>query len=156
MFDRKEWHRKWRLAHPEYSREWREKNREKANEYSRAYRAKNPHKVKETNQKQRERRKTWTKEQRRDKQRKYAFGIPEGWFAEQLQKQGGVCAICGNPSEVADSMKRDLHVDHDHKTGQVRGLLCGKCNPMLGLVDDSISLLEKAIEYLKKHHVKTQ
>jgi hypothetical protein len=40
-----------------------------------------------------------------------------------LGEQGGVCAICGNPPKT-----RRLHIDHDHKTGKVRGLLCHRCN----------------------------
>ncbi len=61
--------------------------------------------------------------------------------------QGGVCAVCGNSPNM--SKKRGgLHVDHDHSTGKVRGLLCESCNVGLGFFKDSSIKLAKAIEYL--------
>jgi hypothetical protein len=56
--------------------------------------------------------------------------------------QGGHCALC--PRHLV------LHVDHSHKTGAVRGLLCNKCNRGLGMLNDDITILTAAIEYLKK------
>lgn len=46
--------------------------------------------------------------------------------------------------------KYKLHVDHCHQTGKIRGLLCQKCNMALGLLNDSVEILETAIRYLKK------
>lgn len=51
--------------------------------------------------------------------------VTEEEYAARLEEQGGVCAICGNPPKEGG---RALHVDHDHKTGDVRGLLCHYCN----------------------------
>lgn len=68
-------------------------------------------------------------------------------YNEMYDKQMGNCACCGRPST---DFKRGLHLDHDHKTGQVRALLCTKCNPGLGYFEDSIEKLEMAIAYLKK------
>lgn len=70
-----------------------------------------------------------------------------------LDKQNGMCAICGESLEG----KKRLFVDHDHSCcpgvtscGKcVRGLLCRHCNPMLGYARDSVENLERAIEYLK-------
>ena len=59
-----------------------------------------------------------------------------------MVEQANGCAICGN------SDKR-LHVDHDHATGKVRGLLCMECNVSLGKFKDSPELLRKAIVYLE-------
>ena len=53
-------------------------------------------------------------------------GIPLAEYDALLAAQGGGCAICGNPPKT-----RRLHVDHDHKTGKVRGLLCHRCNRRL-------------------------
>jgi len=70
---------------------------------------------------------------------------------EEYQKmyvtQKGCCDCCGAHES---KFKRKLHVDHDHETGQVRGLLCTKCNPGMGYFDDKIEKLEMAIAYLKK------
>jgi hypothetical protein len=74
------------------------------------------------------------------------YGLTKERYEEMLQNQNELCAICLlKPTEK-------LHVDHDHKTGEVRGLLCGKCNRGIGLFNDDIELLSKSIEYLKKCH----
>lgn len=67
------------------------------------------------------------------------------------KRQGGkVCAICGlDEFEMRYKSKRRLHMDHDHKTGKWRGLLCGNCNTMLGHAKDNPTTLLKAIQYLK-------
>jgi hypothetical protein len=49
--------------------------------------------------------------------------LPPGEYAAMLERQHGVCAICGNPPKT-----RRLDIDHDHRTGAVRGLLCHRCN----------------------------
>ena len=62
-----------------------------------------------------------------------------------LKRQQGCCAICGTAPRT-----RRLAVDHDHKTGKVRGLLCKRCNHnLLGAAHDQIPLLRKAIAYLQ-------
>jgi hypothetical protein len=63
-----------------------------------------------------------------------------------LKKQNYCCDICGIHQ---DKLKRNLDVDHNHNTGNVRGLLCTPCNSGIGKLKDSINMLEKAINYLK-------
>lgn len=77
--------------------------------------------------------------------RKYNMTCQE--YLDKIEKQGGCCEICGCP----DNGDRSLAVDHDHNTGQVRGLLCGKCNGGIGLLKDNAGLLRKAINYLRKY-----
>jgi hypothetical protein len=79
--------------------------------------------------------------------RERQFGITHDQFLTMLEAQGGVCAICGN----GNSNGRLLSIDHDHATGAVRGLLCDRCNPLLGYARDSIPVLEAAIEYLERY-----
>ena len=80
---------------------------------------------------------------KRDKGRA-ALGLPKGYYAEMLEAQGGVCWICEKPPRA-----RQLAVDHDHDTGEIRGLLCTNCNLALGNFKDSPERLRKAIEYLE-------
>jgi len=59
----------------------------------------------------------------------------------------GICKV--NRSQH----KKEFHVDHDHVTGKVRGLLCVSCNLLVGLSKDSVETLNSAAEYLKKNRV---
>jgi len=79
------------------------------------------------------------------------FGLKKEEYVRLLQAQNGVCCICGQ-RETAKSCGRirNLCVDHDHKTGKVRGLLCDRCNIALGCVKDNILLLYRCIDYLRK------
>lgn len=83
---------------------------------------------------------------------KKKFGISVQEYDLLLAKQGGVCAICGNKeSHVYKSGKpKELSVDHCHTNGNVRGLLCVKCNRGLGYFDDDIERINRAIDYLRK------
>ncbi len=72
-------------------------------------------------------------------QRKY--GITEQDYTRLYKLQGGKCRVC-------DKFLRVLHVDHDHVTQRIRGLLCGKCNRGVGMFDDDPFLLAAAADYL--------
>lgn len=61
-----------------------------------------------------------------------------------LASQGGVCAICGGPPT-----RPSFAIDHAHETGAVRGLLCDRCNVMLGMARDSVNVLAAGIAYLE-------
>lgn len=85
------------------------------------------------------------------------FGISKEKYASMLQSQNNCCAICGIhesqnviKSKHTSKSKR-LAVDHDHKTGMVRSLLCSKCNNGLGYFNDDINVLKNAIKYLNQH-----
>lgn len=78
--------------------------------------------------------------------RKYRYKISPEDYNNLLLVQGGVCAICGKPPKN----NTGLCVDHNHVTNKVRGLLCVKCNVMLGMSDDKIEIFKKAIEYLAR------
>jgi hypothetical protein len=73
--------------------------------------------------------------------RQYGFTVEE--YEDLLASQQGVCAICGGPPGA-----RSLHVDHDHQTGENRGLLCHNCNIGLGNFRDDPDLLLAAAAYL--------
>lgn len=65
-------------------------------------------------------------------------------YKTMLEQQGGVCRICGKPEQ-----KRRLAVDHDHKTGRVRGLLCWWCNNKLLASRNTAEMFRRAAEYLE-------
>lgn len=73
------------------------------------------------------------------------YGIGEAEFQELLVEQGGVCAICGKENPE--------HVDHDHATGYIRGVLCFNCNGGLGHFQDDSWRLRQAINYLRERTV---
>ena len=89
------------------------------------------------------------------KQRKWAaFGVDADRYQKMLREQNGVCAICYQSEKHKDGLSgkaKDLAVDHDHKTGAVRALLCSACNTALGLFNDDPALLDAAKAYLEKH-----
>jgi hypothetical protein len=80
------------------------------------------------------------------------FGLTLEQYDGMLQQQGGVCDICKRPEITKRNGKvKRLYVDHDHKTGWVRGLLCNKCNTALGLIRDDPKMLLAIQYYLKKN-----
>ena len=77
--------------------------------------------------------------------REKLYGITIDQFEARLAAQGGVCAICrGLPAPG-----RQFHVDHDHTTGAIRGILCQKCNGGLGAFGDTAAGLRVALAYLE-------
>jgi len=68
------------------------------------------------------------------------YGLTDEQFARLMDEQCGLCAICGTPDPT--------HIDHDHETMVVRGVLCLACNVGLGSFRDSVGNLEAAIDYL--------
>ena len=81
---------------------------------------------------------------------KKRYNITVADYNELLCQQKGCCAICGQKETSKNKWGLcQLAVDHDHNTGKVRGLLCTKCNLILGLAKDNIDILFKAINYLK-------
>lgn len=90
-----------------------------------------------------------TKEYDNEYQMRKNYGLSVEQYDELVQNQNGVCAICG--SGAPSGHKKRLNIDHCHKTGTVRGLLCDLCNRAIGLMRDDTALLTKAIHYLNKN-----
>lgn len=69
-----------------------------------------------------------------------------------LEEQAGKCAVCGDGNgqiQKSTGRTRRLHVDHDHRTGKIRALLCSKCNAALGSANDDPRRLRDLAEYLE-------
>lgn len=91
--------------------------------------------------------KAWAKARSKKHESKRMFrkyGIDYDQYCHLVIIQGGVCAICKR-----DNGKHKLLIDHCHKTGKVRGLLCKKCNTGIGLLGDCAALISRAVEYCK-------
>ncbi len=79
------------------------------------------------------------------------YGITLEEYDRMYFEQGGVCLTCGKPETAKNQYGlRRLAVDHDHKTGRVRGLLCTCCNRLIGLARDDVNTLKRIINYLEK------
>jgi hypothetical protein len=133
----------------EYHQNLYKENKDEILKNSKKYRENNLEKSRESSRKSYEKYKT----KRKGSQLKFKYGITLDEYNELLIKQNGVCDICSQIEKVKhkNGTLLQLSVDHDHKTGKVRGLLCYKCNSLLGRVNDSIYILDKAKEYLIKN-----
>lgn len=83
---------------------------------------------------------------RRNSRIKNVYGIDINKYNEIFKDQNGCCAIC---SRHQTEFKKNLYIDHNHITKEIRGLLCDKCNTGLGHFQDSSDILKKAINYLE-------
>lgn len=114
---------------------WKEStpSKDKA-KWQRAWRERNPDKVKDADLRKR-------------------FGITLEEYRAMSEAQGHKCAICEQPETSVDKNGAELFmaVDHCHKTGKIRALLCAACNKSLGGFKDNPSLLRKAAEYVERH-----
>lgn len=90
------------------------------------------------------------KEGQRDRNYKRVHGISLATYRRMLEEQDNACAICKCKSDATGKNAR-LHIDHDHKTGKVRGLLCYRCNIAMGFLDDNPDRIYKILDYLGKH-----
>lgn len=128
----------WRKANPQKVREtltrWREANRQKARSANTSW---------------------WTRQSperitailRRNNLRQ--FGMTEADYVAILASQDGKCAIC--QADRPGARRRNFAVDHCHNTKVIRGLLCNRCNLLIGIAKDDIGLLRTSIDYLERN-----
>jgi hypothetical protein len=109
-------------------RRWQKANADHVNAYQRDLRARPEQKRKQ-----------------RDAYYRRTFGISADDFDALLEAQGGVCAICA----CAPEREASFHLDHDHVTGDIRGVLCLSCNQGVGQFQDDPELLERAAAYVR-------
>lgn len=113
----------WKAAQAKYNREYREAHRAELTEKGRVYQQKRSVYI-----------------------RLVRKGLHPG-YESYVENHNGRCDICGGEP---DGRWKSLNIDHCHRTGKLRGLLCSKCNRAIGYFADDPKLLEAAIRYLKK------
>jgi len=85
------------------------------------------------------------------------YGITENQYSEIFNLQKGVCYLCGSPeTHKYKGTLCKLSVDHNHKTGKVRGLLCNNCNIGLGKFKDNLKVIQKAFTYVLQDGINFQ
>lgn len=129
-------------CHLAKSNEWKAANPEKVKSHKRAEYARNRESYLAYNNSDKRRRRLF------DWKLENQFGITQAQYWAMYDKQTGLCAICDKPPDVFRGKPRRLYVDHDHKTGLVRGLLCYQCNVGLGCFNDNVRSLRRAVQYL--------
>ena len=133
---RRAYHRRW-SAKPKNrakKRAYALSHREEARVYQKAYRRKNRNRA-------------------RDCMLQWNYGVTLSWLNEQLKRSKGKCPVCSRKFNSTPGSKPC--VDHDHQQGQVRQVICQKCNSVIGLCDESIKILQRVIRYLTRHETKT-
>ncbi len=122
-------YRRWELRHPTARSEYYRRNKARIDAKSAAWRKQHPERTK-------------------DYYRKSVFGLDAETYWDCMARQNNSCAICGKV--FGQGKDQSPHVDHDHATGQFRGLLCNPCNMMLGFARDSQETLAAGIRYLEQ------
>lgn len=110
-------------------KKWQQANPERLNAYRRQYRQRPERKAAD-----------------REGHLKRKYGMTLADYEAIFEAQGGVCAICGEPRPE----ERTLHVDHDHETGVIRGLLCFRCNQAIGSLQEDHDIFQAAADYLDR------
>lgn len=126
----KEWRQKNKAHMARLQKEWRDNNKDYVNSYQKEWSNKNP---------------SLKKKYAKNANLKTTYNITLEQFNEMREKQDYCCLIC---KKHESEFKRGLSVDHDHATGEIRGLLCDNCNGGLGKFKDNILFLQTAIDYL--------
>jgi hypothetical protein len=111
------------------AKKWQQENAGRLNAYRREYRRRPERKTAD-----------------REGYLKRKYGITLADYERMFEAQGGVCAICGE----ARPEERTLHVDHDHETGVIRGLLCFRCNQAIGSLQEDYEIFQAAADYLDR------
>lgn len=133
-----------KACHAANHHEWYVRNREYEIRRVGKWQRENSERVNEGQRRNRARRGAEYKRLEREGHLRRKYGLTQNMFEALVLAQLGKCAVC-DANEATD-----LHVDHDHRTGKVRGLLCGKCNKAIGLMNDDPDLMMSAKRFLER------
>ena len=132
------------LDRTEYMRKYYQENKEHIKALSKEWR--------DTHPAERKKYISIHRDERRSNKLKQLYGVTLEEYNVIYGNQGGVCAICGKREKRLDKRTgnaKNLSIDHDHVTGEVRGLLCINCNMAIGGFEESVDRLKSAINYLE-------
>ena len=134
--------KQYRLDHPEWAIEV-DKN-ENRSEFAKSWRKRNPEAAKENAEHQ-------------SLLRRFSnHGLTLDQYHSLVEKQDFRCIVCSVvPDDSYGGSHDGFHIDHDHVSGRVRGLLCKHCNVGIGMLKDSEEVLLSAVEYLRSHKMAT-
>jgi hypothetical protein len=124
--------------HKEYDKQYYNNHEEEIKKYQKEYHKKHHYYM-------------YNKIKHNENHKKYMlkkYGLTLEQRQNMFDAQEGKCAICGRHQS---ELKKELCVDHNHKTGKVNELICVRCNRAIGMLEDDITLLQKAIDYLNKN-----
>jgi hypothetical protein len=135
--------RKWKNANPDKvsknNKKWRDANPGKVSKAQKKYRDDHPDKISKAHKKRRA---------------KLYFGLSEEEYNNLCEKlfkeQDGKCFICGRPQA---QLKNKLGLDHNRRTGQLRGLLCARCNIYFGYVKEDVEVARNIKDYCTKYNI---
>ena len=121
----------------EYHQEWNRKNKDRIKEHKKEYYQK-------------------TKKERTDADLHYRYGISLAEYEEMREAQGYKCYCCGVSEKELEELYPNSHhkklcIDHCHKTGKVRKLICNRCNTLVGYLEKREHMLETALKYIDEH-----
>jgi len=131
----------------EYNRNYYSENREALLEQKKEHRKNNLERLKLKDKIYRENNKSKIREQKLVT----TFKVPIEVIVNKLDNQKGCCEICGDSLVYPDSTK-SYAVDHNHETGEVRGLLCNFCNTALGYLKEDINIVSNLLLYIEKYN----
>lgn len=115
--------------------------------YTKAYYEKNRDKISVQAKIRNKRRYVIKKDSQRERFIKRTYGISTNEYNQRVADQNGLCAICKQP----DQKHPNLAIDHDHKTGKIRSLLCRKCNLILGHVEKNVEHIRLMLQYIENY-----
>lgn len=151
--NKKEYYQKYYNANRERIRERAKKyyqnNKDKLYNIMKKYREKNSEYIKESHKQYYLDNKRRCREINRNNACKRKYGISYQQKQEMILAQNHKCLCCGEALEKLPS--NCIHVDHDHITGKIRGILCRRCNAALGFVGENVKIAFKLYEYVRKY-----
>ena len=147
----REWNKKNETHRKSQQKQYREEHKEYLRERRKKYYRKNRERIRHNQTVYTINNIVRLRDDRRKRQLSIKYNLSDEEYSKMFSEQGGICAICGNPETAnRNGIVKQLTVDHNHITRQIRGLLCQKCNSAIGYLGEDIEIFRNAISYIEK------